>query len=544
VAEVCFRVSPQGDSQSEIRLRNCSDAPMAFKIKCTSPKQYRVDPVEGVIAAGGEQPVKCFLQRKIRVETGFQGQEALLLLSHTYEPPEGSPESFVWNAHFSRVAGFKPKQRKIPIAFVITDEMEREWDQWEEQAEEAIPCSPMDPREAEAMECTWKEIVSTAGSAGSPRSPPPSSDCTARKSLVLLIFLWSSLMWSLVGVGASLALSLLLAMVYREPALLWTTPLRVWRGLLGGWRGPWSSAKRKIWHSWETFDGSPHAQYLRHFLPPAMQYQQVRARTCSSLLDGYQLLQEEQLPSMDPDWQCVYFKTGETVVTFSSSCKLWMEVLAGRSDATVAQAMDLVAALHTQFPENKVTLVGWSVGGIVALRCCTQLAAHTWFARCVTANPAMFVLPGPWPHGKPPKCVKAKSIIFQVQADPFSDGFPSWPSLVPFGAFGQVQLLPARYCVALPLNHLAAPFLANGSDFYEAVFMLLLLTSQAVERLAVLAAWAMRSAVDVPEYLNGFRRFAAEQFLAQCKAAPVIHDSASDDVDQLYAVRDLRAKTC
>jgi len=52
-------------------------------------------------------------------------------------------------------------------------------------------------------------------------------------------------------------------------------------------------------------------------------------------------------------------------VTFTSSCKLWMEVLAGRSDATVAQAMDLVAALHTQFPENKVCAMRHSQPGDV-----------------------------------------------------------------------------------------------------------------------------------------------------------------------------------
>jgi hypothetical protein len=119
--ELKFRFEVRKQSPSSLQLCNPTDAPIAFKVKTTSPKKYCVRPNTGVVAPGQTQEVTVIMQAQKEAPPDLQNCKDKFLvqccqLDRNQPPEEAAPEKMA-EVFASKGAGVF--ETKLKVSYLV-----------------------------------------------------------------------------------------------------------------------------------------------------------------------------------------------------------------------------------------------------------------------------------------------------------------------------------------------------------------------------------------------------------------------------------------
>ncbi|CDS06101.1 hypothetical protein LRAMOSA08629 [Lichtheimia ramosa] len=110
----------------KLLIHNDNDAPLAFKVKTTAPRQYCVRPNAGLIEAHSHQEVKIMLQPfRMEPEPDYNCKDKFLVQTILVSDPsvQEKPINDLWT-HMETVAKDQIQQHKLRCAYVPENEKE------------------------------------------------------------------------------------------------------------------------------------------------------------------------------------------------------------------------------------------------------------------------------------------------------------------------------------------------------------------------------------------------------------------------------------
>lgn len=119
--ELKFRFEVRKQSPSSLQLYNPTDAPVAFKVKTTSPKKYCVRPNTGVVAPGQTQEVTVIMQAQKEPPADLQNCKDKFLvqcsqLESNATPEDTAPERI---AELFAAKGPEVSETKLKVSYLV-----------------------------------------------------------------------------------------------------------------------------------------------------------------------------------------------------------------------------------------------------------------------------------------------------------------------------------------------------------------------------------------------------------------------------------------